>query len=328
MGQAEHHRDQGPAGTVRAFYNVCRHRGNKLVWDDYPDEETAGMCRRFTCKYHGWQYGLDGALEYVQQEGEFFDLDKSALGLVPVACDVWEGFIFVNLDPDPKQTLTEALAPVASGLAGYPFGEMTQTYYVRSEIDANWKLFIDAFVEFYHAPVLHQRQATGEEGDRLYRYGFEGLHYELFSPHAVVSSWGGIAPPKDPKMVKPIENILRAGLFGPWDKPELMKDRELPPMVNRAKHRGGGSTRGCLYPNFMILIWEPGWYMTYNYWPLGPSKAPVRVDAQLRSAEERARTDGARDGFLLDLGIRIPRREDIGSDAINDRGRRRRYICA
>ncbi len=259
-------------GTIRAYYNVCRHRGNKLVWNDYPNEETAGTCRLFTCKYHGWQYGLDGALDYVQQEDEFFDLDKEALGLVAVACDVWEGFIFVNLDRNPKQTLAEALAPVAAGLAGYPFGEMTQTYSVRSEIDANWKLFIDAFVEFYHAPVLHMNQAVSEEGSRLHRYGFEGLHYELFSPHSMVSSWGGIAPPKDPKMVKPIENILRAGLFGAWDKPELMKDRELPPMVNPPRHRAWGLDSWVLYPNFMILIWEPGWYMTYNYWPLGPSK--------------------------------------------------------
>ena len=78
-------------GTVRAFHNVCRHRGNKLVWDDYPQEETSGTCRQFTCKYHAWRYDLDGSLNFVQQESEFFDLDKENLGLVPVACDVWEG---------------------------------------------------------------------------------------------------------------------------------------------------------------------------------------------------------------------------------------------
>ena len=136
-------------GAVRAFYNVCRHRGNKLVWDDFPNEETSGVCRQLACKYHGWRYDLDGSLVFIQQESEFFDVDKDALGLVPVACDIWEGFIFVNLDPEPQQTLTEALAPLADGLAGYPFGEMTQTYEVCSEINSNWKLFIDAFVEFY-----------------------------------------------------------------------------------------------------------------------------------------------------------------------------------
>ncbi|WP_043700663.1 aromatic ring-hydroxylating oxygenase subunit alpha, partial [Nocardia abscessus] len=66
---------------VRAFHNICRHRGNKLVWNDFPKEETSGTCRQFTCKYHGWRYGLDGALSFVQQEGEFFDLDKDQYGL-------------------------------------------------------------------------------------------------------------------------------------------------------------------------------------------------------------------------------------------------------
>src|SRR6185295_19224847 len=84
---------------VRAFHNICRHRGNKLVWNDYPTEEVAGTCRQFTCKYHGWRYGLEGDLTFVQQESEFFDLDKTEYGLVAVQAEVWEGFVFVNLDP-------------------------------------------------------------------------------------------------------------------------------------------------------------------------------------------------------------------------------------
>ena len=51
------------SGEVRAFHNICRHRGNKLVWQDYPREETSGVCRQFTCKYHGWRYDLEGALD-------------------------------------------------------------------------------------------------------------------------------------------------------------------------------------------------------------------------------------------------------------------------
>ena len=68
------------------------------MWNDYPHEETAGTCRQFTCKYHAWRYDLTGELTFVQQEGEFFDLDKADYGLVGRACEVWEGFIFVNLD--------------------------------------------------------------------------------------------------------------------------------------------------------------------------------------------------------------------------------------
>ena len=78
-------------GEVRAFHNICRHRGNKLVWNDYPREEVSGTTRQFTCKYHGWRYGLDGDLTFVQQEGEFFDLDRADFGLVPVRCEVVGG---------------------------------------------------------------------------------------------------------------------------------------------------------------------------------------------------------------------------------------------
>ncbi len=67
---------RGADGEVRAFHNICRHRGNKLVWQDFPGEETSGTCRQFTCKYHGWRYGLEGDLTFVQQEGEFFSPDK------------------------------------------------------------------------------------------------------------------------------------------------------------------------------------------------------------------------------------------------------------
>ncbi len=94
-------------GEVRAFHNMCRHRGNKLVWNDFPGEEVSGTCRQFTCKYHGWRYGLEGELTFVQQESEFFDLDKADFGLAAVNVDVWAGFIFVNFDPDapPLQRL-------------------------------------------------------------------------------------------------------------------------------------------------------------------------------------------------------------------------------
>ena len=84
-------------GQVRAFHNVCRHRGNKLVWEGTPRDETCGNARQFVCKYHGWRYGLDGACTYVHQEDQFFDLRKDELGLASVHCDTWAGFIFVNL---------------------------------------------------------------------------------------------------------------------------------------------------------------------------------------------------------------------------------------
>ena len=76
-----------------------------------------GLCRQFTCKYHAWRYSLEGDLTFVQQEDEFFDLDKANFGLVPVRCEVWEGFIFINFDNDAAP-LIEYLGDFAEGPRG------------------------------------------------------------------------------------------------------------------------------------------------------------------------------------------------------------------
>lgn len=253
-------------GAIRAYHNLCRHRGNKLVWHDYPGEETDGFCRQFTCKYHGWRYNLDGELTFVQQEDEFFGIDRSEYGLKSVRCDVWEGFIFVNLDPD-AEPLREYLGDLAKGIEGFPFHEMTEVYSYQAEVKSNWKLYIDAFAEFYHAPILHQKQAVKDEADKLAGYGYEALYYDVKGPHGMVSSWGGMAPPKDPSMVKPIERALRAGLFGPWDRPDIDGLDPLPPGLNPARHKSWGTDSFVFFPNFMLLCWAPGWYLTYHYWP-------------------------------------------------------------
>jgi phenylpropionate dioxygenase-like ring-hydroxylating dioxygenase large terminal subunit len=253
-------------GDIRAFHNVCRHRGNKLVWNDFPREETAGTCRQFTCKYHGWRYGLEGDLTFVQQQEEFFDLDTADYGLAAVQCEVWEGFVFVNLDPDNTVSAKEYMGDLGAGLVGYPFDRMTQVHKYRAEIGSNWKLFIDAFAEFYHAPVLHAKQAVADESRKLSGHGFEALSYDVAGPHGMVSSWGGMAPPKDPAMVKPIERVLRSGLFGPWDRPDIGTE-DLPPGLNPARSPSWGIDTFVFFPNFMLLVWAPNWYLTYHYWP-------------------------------------------------------------
>ncbi|MGC9542140.1 SRPBCC family protein [Streptomyces sp. UG1] len=259
---------RGMDGEVRAFHNVCRHRGNKLVWDDYPREETKGTCRAFTCKYHAWRYDLAGKLTFVQQESEFFDIDKSKYGLLQVQTEVWEGFIFVNLDPDNTTPLKDYLGKFAQGIDGYPFHKLTQVHKYRAEIGSNWKLFIDAFAEFYHAPILHSGQYEAGEAAKIKKYGYEALAYDIDGPHSMVSSWGGIAPPKEKAMVKPIERALRSGLFGPWDAPDIgLTAEELPPAINPIRSKVWGMDSFVFFPNFMLLIWRPNWVLTYHYWP-------------------------------------------------------------
>ena len=255
---------RGKDGEIRAFHNVCRHRGNKLVWNDEPREETHGFCRQFTCKYHGWRYDLDGTLNFVQQEQEFFDLDKSQFGLVPVHCDVWAGFIFINLAREPEQTLVEFLGPMVTALDGYPFDRLTARFSYRTPVAANWKLFMDAFQEFYHAPVLHANQSPEKYSTMARQAGFEAPHYQLDGPHRLVSTSGVRFWEMDSELVKPMETITRSGLFGPWEAVDL---GEMPPGVNPAKCDPWGLDSFQLFPNFVILLWCQGWYLTYHYWP-------------------------------------------------------------
>ena len=90
-------------------------------------------------------------------------------GHEPVQVDVWEGFVFVNLDPTNTTPVREHLGKFAAGFEGYPFDQLTQVYKYRADVRSNWKLYIDAFAEFYHAPVLHQKQYMAEESRKLVR---------------------------------------------------------------------------------------------------------------------------------------------------------------
>jgi glycine betaine catabolism A len=261
---------RGADQKIRAFHNICRHRGNKLVWTDYPDREDRGMCRQFACKYHGWRYALDGKLVFVQQEGEFFGVDKEMYGLVEVNLDVWEGFIFVHLSSTPAQPLREFLGEMAWAIEGYPFHKLTQAFRYRSEIKANWKLCQDAFQEFYHAPVLHKKQMpTPEIGQALSDAGYQGIHYEVFGPHRMVSSTGLVRAPRDEDPAKPIDRLTRSGLHGPWEHLNG-GPAELPRGINPTKSPLWGLDSFQFFPNFVILIWKANWYLTYHYWPLTP----------------------------------------------------------
>jgi phenylpropionate dioxygenase-like ring-hydroxylating dioxygenase large terminal subunit len=251
-------------GRIRAFHNICRHRGNKLVWTDFPNEEASGNCRQFVCKYHGWKYDLDGACSYVQQESEFFDLDKADYGLVPVHCEVWAGFVFVHLAREPKQSLREFLGPMVTAIEDYPFHLQTERFFYRATVRSNWKLFMDAFQEFYHAPVLHARQSPYAAKPEVQEAGFHGLHYEIDGPHRLISTYGPEIWKAPPEILKPTEPLTRSGLAGPWDAPDI---GPLPDGVNPANTRPWGLDSFQIWPNFVILIWERGWYLTYHYWP-------------------------------------------------------------
>ena len=150
-------------GEVRAFHNICRHRGNKLVWNDIPREETSGTCRQFTCKYHGWRYDLDGEPDLRAAGGRVLrPRQEPTTGWCRCTATSGRASSSSTSPRSPEQSLREFLGPMITGLEGYPFDEMTERWYYRSEVKANWKLYMDAFQEFYHAPVLHANQSPSK----------------------------------------------------------------------------------------------------------------------------------------------------------------------
>jgi glycine betaine catabolism A len=255
---------RGMDGQIRAFHNICRHRGNKLVWTDFPREEASGSARQFVCKYHGWRYELDGACSFIQQESEFFDIDKADFGLVRVHCDVWNGFIFVNLDRQPRQSLRDYLGPMITALDDYPFHRLTDRYTLRSVMPANWKIFMDALQEQYHAPMVHRTARSDNFSAPMMVSGFEAPHYQIDGPHHMTTT-SGYQPWNMPsEQLKPMEKLLQSGTFGPWQQPDL---GDIPAGVNPGSCHPWGNSEFMIWPNFGFQIWERGWVNSYHLWP-------------------------------------------------------------
>lgn len=255
---------RGQDGAVRAFHNMCSHRGNKLVWDDHPGLEVCGNTRRFTCRYHNWQYDMNGKCRQVNMKGWFFDLEMANYGLVEVACEVWETFIFVNLEEQPRETLPEFLGEIAVGISGYPFDRMSQLYRFRADINANWKLFEDAFQEQYHGNSLHHKLIDERSSGPL--RGAQGSYFEIHGRHSV---WSTAVPAAAKDLVRPprpMERIFEASLWGQLDGPGL-PGVTLPRLANPTDHPDWTSTMLHIYPNLDVIIWKTGYITTYTYWP-------------------------------------------------------------
>jgi phenylpropionate dioxygenase-like ring-hydroxylating dioxygenase large terminal subunit len=144
---------RGEDGVLRAFYNACRHRGAPVTRDE------CGTARRLTCQYHSWSYGTDGALKAVPEARSFAELDLDALALVPVRCEVVDGWVFVNEDPGAGD-LRSFLGPVAEQMADLDGPSMRAVATVVHPIACNWKLMVDAFLEVYHVRTVHPDNAA------------------------------------------------------------------------------------------------------------------------------------------------------------------------
>lgn len=141
---------RGTDDRIRAFRNVCRHRGAALV------TEPAGKARRFVCPYHAWGYSSEGELKSVPEAHNFACLDKADKPLSQVRCDVWRGFVFINLDAD-AEPLEQFMAPLSKQIQDFPLDDMIVKDVITVELDCNWKTSYDNFLEIYHVNTVHAK---------------------------------------------------------------------------------------------------------------------------------------------------------------------------
>jgi phenylpropionate dioxygenase-like ring-hydroxylating dioxygenase large terminal subunit len=158
-------------GEPRAFVNVCRHRGTRLV--DAP----CGKAKAFACRYHAWTYDLRGSLVHIPHRETFPTVDEAARGLFALPCEARHGIVWSLLTPGASLDVRAHLgADIDDDLADFGLGDHVVARSVVERRPCNWKLVIEAFLEGYHAKYLHQRTIA-----RFFIDG--GVVFDRFGPH-------------------------------------------------------------------------------------------------------------------------------------------------
>lgn len=176
-------------GELRAFYNVCRHRGARLCAsqpeqasdDRLPLRGGVQGNRSIMCPYHAWSYDLDGRLQRTPHLGSDTDLNREELSLHPVALACWGGFVFVNLSPESAEPLHSVIASTIKQFQRYPMEDLRVGRTIRYEVAANWKVICENYNECYHCGPVHPELC--EIVPVFKQGGGAGLDWERGIPH-------------------------------------------------------------------------------------------------------------------------------------------------
>lgn len=140
-------------GHIRALLNACRHRGAPVVRD------VCGTAKKLVCQYHSWAYDLDGRLVHTPQPRDFDPSIRENHDLGTIRCEVQNGFVFINFDQDAP-SLEESSAPLTTRYGDLASPDMMSVSKTSYDVGCNWKILVEAFIESYHVPTIHQKTAA------------------------------------------------------------------------------------------------------------------------------------------------------------------------
>jgi len=239
---------------IRAFFNVCRHRGTRLK------EDNCGHSSAIQCPYHAWTYGLDGRLIGAPHMDDVPGFDKADYSLHPVNLGVWEGLIFINLDDGEARLRSEAtarqrsgdfislerwFAPLAGKFSHWNIPMLRSAKRVEYDVHANWKLMFENYSECYHCPGVHpqlQKVSPYDSAENDLREGpFLGGFMKINPGKSLTMSGNACAA-----FVGKIENLQQVFYY-------------------------------TIFPN-MLLSLHPEYVMVHQLWPQSPERTLIVCD--------------------------------------------------
>ena len=262
--------------SIKAFYNVCQHRGNRLVAED------KGSTRRFVCRYHAWAFDVGGDLLYAQDAENFAEGNPCGkIKLKEIRCETFAGFIWINMDPDCDD-LRSYLGPIWDDWSRYEIETWKRYLALTTTLPCNWKVVMDNFNESYHVATVHKPTGTPEERKRMHSgvdTRVENTRFDLsdegHNRMIMPGGYAGISLNEDGTIGEPLNTILREWGLDPIDF--VGRGNETRDALQNAKRKLGpekgyshyetltdeqftDAFHYTLFPNFAVSLWSDGFH--------------------------------------------------------------------